>query len=171
MTVMCERFFAIPQAFIRLGKIKELSPIALKLYIALWHESERYSTRELKRTVAQLQKLVGGSRNSYTKAKSELAQAGLLSAEAYGSEGFIFHLFDPETGKPWPLGPKEKPPYQRKGASNGASTQAPTRSTKPQTIPNTGADFDFGFNDPRFSPPSNELERNGLSISWNEIGK
>jgi hypothetical protein len=68
MTVMCERFFGIPQAAIRLGKIKQLSSVAVKLYLALWYGSERYSTRELMRTVAQLRTLVGGCRNSYTRA-------------------------------------------------------------------------------------------------------
>ena len=101
MTVMCKPFFAIPQAAMRLGKLRELGPVAFKLYIALWHDSERYSTRELRRTVAQLQALVGGSRNSHAKARAELVRVGLVVAEAYGAEGFVFHLCNPETGKPW----------------------------------------------------------------------
>lgn len=136
---MCERWFGIPQATMRLGILKELSPVALKLYVALWYESERCSTRELTRTVAQLQQLVGGCRNSYTKAKGELAQAGLLSAEPYGTEGFVFHLFDPETRKPWPLDPKAKPVYQRKGSTPLVTSPTPSRPTKPSRIINTGS--------------------------------
>ena len=168
---MCERYFGIPQTAVRLGKVKELSPVALKLYLALWYESERCCTRELKRTVAQLQTLVGGSRNSYTKAKGELAQAGLLSAEAFGMEGFIFHLFDPETGKPWPLSPKEKPHYQRKGAALAASSQAQTRSTEPQRILNTGTDFDFGANNPELTSNAQSREQNRAPLSWDETGR
>ena len=171
MTVMCERFFGIPQAVVRDGMIERLSPVAVKLYIALWHESERYSTRELKRTVTQLQKLVGGSRNSYAKARRELSQAGLLSADAYGSDGFIFHLFNPKTGKPWPLKPTEKPVYQRKGAPAVASSQAPARSTEPPRIQDTGTDFIFGFNGPQSNAPAPSGEPSRQSLSWSEIGK
>lgn len=169
--MMCERYFGIPQSAVRLGKVKALSPSAIKLYIALWHESERYSTRELKRTVAQLQRLVGGSRNSYTKAKCELTQAGLLSAEAYGTEGFIFHLFDPKTGKPWPLSPKEKPPYLRKGVAAASSSQPQPKSTAPQRVSNTGTDFAFGHNDPQSASATPSHESSNPVLSWDQIGK
>jgi hypothetical protein len=102
MSVMFERFFGTPQSFVRLGKIKGISGAASKLYTALCHESERWSTREVTRTVAELQLLVGGSRNSHAKARAELIQAGLVQAEPYGAEGFIFVLCDPATGEPWP---------------------------------------------------------------------
>jgi hypothetical protein len=168
---MCEPFFGIPQAAVRLGILRGLSPVALKLYVALWHESERYCTRELKRTVAQLQALVGGSRNSYSKAKGELARAGLLSAESYGMEGFVFHLFDPETRKPWHPDPKRKPLYQRKGSTPQASSQIPPKTTETPRLLNTGADFDFGFNDRRFASDVPRIEPGCKLPTWDEIGK
>src|ERR1035441_6282930 len=99
---MCERFFGIPQAAVRLGVFKTLGPVAVKLLVALWYESERCSTRELTLTVAQMQALVGGSRNSHAKARNELIKAGLVRAEPYGTAGFVFHLCSPETREPWP---------------------------------------------------------------------
>jgi hypothetical protein len=171
MTVMCELFFGIPQSAIRLGKIKRLSPVATKLYLALWYESERCSTRELTRTVAQLQELVGGSRNSYTKAIRELARAGLLSAESYGTEGFVFLLFDPETCKPWPLDPKVKPAYRRKGSTPPESSLTLPRPTGPSRISNTGTDFDFGHNQRHSTTTDSNLEQSRHSLTWDEIGK
>jgi hypothetical protein len=99
MTVMCPMFFGIPPAAIRRGIVKKLSGAAIRLYVALWHESERCCTRERTLTVAQLRELVGGSPNSYAKARKDLVRAGLVQIEPYGREGFVFHLCDPTTGK------------------------------------------------------------------------
>jgi hypothetical protein len=123
MTTMCDRFFGIPQSAVRLGKLKTLCPVAVNLYIALWHESERYSTRELIRSTKELIELVGGSRNSHAKARTELIDAGLVVVEPFGTAGFVFHLCDPETGKPWSLPPNKKVLYQKKNAPRSASDQ------------------------------------------------
>lgn len=114
MTTMFPLFFGVPQAAIRLGGLKEISGVALKLYIALLYDSERYRTRELTRTVSELRELVGGAPNSHVKARDELAAAGLVEFEERGTEGSLFRLCDPETGKPWPGDPKEKITYQKK---------------------------------------------------------
>lgn len=106
-------FFGVPQAPVRSGKLKDLSGVSVKLYLALCHDFERYSTRELVRTVAQLRNLVGGAANSHIKARKELQQAGLIESEET-SNGFRFRLCNPETGKPWPQDPRERIPYQRK---------------------------------------------------------
>ena len=78
MTVMCPQFFGIPSTVVRLGKLKALHPVAVKLYVVLWHESERYSNRQLTRSTKELIKLVGGSPNSHAKARAELKEAGLV---------------------------------------------------------------------------------------------
>jgi hypothetical protein len=149
MSTMFLRFFGIPQTVIRLGKIKGLSGVAVKVYVALMHESERNSSRELVRTVTQLRSLVGGSRNSHAKARTELIEAGLVKAEPYGPEGFVFSLCDPETGKPLPLHPTEKVIYVRKdaprvGFDHIADSSAKTR--KPPKIDGAGSSFAFGAN-------------------------
>jgi hypothetical protein len=166
---MCERFFGIPQSAVRLGKVKELSPIAVKLYIALWHESERYSTRELTRTTAQVQALVGGSPNSHTKARDELAQAGLVVAEPYGAAGFVFVLCDPETGKPWPFPPKEKLQYQKKGTSSAAAPQSTVKSERPPKIGNAGTSFPFGWNVSNSPTAVPSVQRTTAALNWEGI--
>jgi hypothetical protein len=171
VTVMCKPFFAIPQAAMRLGKLRELGPVAFKLYIALWHDSERYSTRELRRTVAQLQALVGGSRNSHAKARAELVRVGLVVAEAYGAEGFVFHLCNPETGKPWLLDPREPAPYVRKGTSPAENPQAPARFKKPAKIENSGINFPFGRNDPNCPATAPGPEQTSPLLTWDEVGR
>ena len=84
MTVMFPRFFGLPQESLQDGKMKRLLVIAAKVYVALCHESARHSTRELTRTVAQLQELVGGSPNSHAKARAELIRAAWCRSSPTG---------------------------------------------------------------------------------------
>lgn len=179
MTVMFSEFFGIPRDSLRDGKMKSLSGIATKVYVALCHESERYSTREVTRTVAQLQQLVGGSPNSHAKARDELIQAGLVNSEPYGTEGFVFVLCDPETGNPWPLHPKERAAYQKKGAPHASASLVAVSQVKPEKSPRidmSGTSFPFGANAPKQSGPVGKaiepiLEQAVRSLQWGEIAK
>jgi hypothetical protein len=129
MTVMIDRFFGMPPGIIRLGTVKSLSGVAIKLYMALWHESERKRTRLVRCTTAELEQLTGCSRNALTTARTDLAHAGLLQAERYGQQSFALLLCDPETGKPWPGDPKERILYQKKiDASPPVATDVVTAS-------------------------------------------
>ena len=150
MTVMFPRFFGIPQSAIRSGKVKELSGSALKLYVALCHDSERHCTRELTRDTTQLQELVGGCRNSHAKARAELVKAGLVRAELYGTEGYVFHLCDPETGKPLPIPPKQKMTYRPQNSPLAPTADVPADPAKllPPKIDFAGTEFPFGANAP-----------------------
>lgn len=170
MTVMCGLFFAIPQSAVRLGIVKRLSPCALKLYIALWHESERCSTREFKRTIAELIDLVGGARNSHSKAREELKRAGLVVSEPIGQEGYVFRLCDPQTGKPWPLNPREPVPYNQRKAVSTASPQNPPKSRETQRIEDIGTDFEFGFNASQNASETPSEEATISPLRWDEIG-
>jgi hypothetical protein len=107
MTTMFEPFFGIPQAIVQLGKVKSLSGVALKLYVVLLHQSERYRTRMLRCTTAELEEFTGCSRNALITARADLARAGLVQSEPHRGQGFVFHLCDPNTGKPWPGDPKQ----------------------------------------------------------------
>jgi hypothetical protein len=170
MTTMIDRFFGVPQSVIRLGKLKSLSGIAVKLYVALYHESERYQTRELTRTTKKLTELVGGCRNSHNKARAELIKAGLALVEQTGTDGFIFHLCNPETGKPWSRYPKEKVPYLRKCALPAVHTQESLESKKVSKIDNAGTSFPFGCNEGK-CPPAEPLNQEAISpMRWDEIG-
>jgi hypothetical protein len=176
---MFPKFFGIPQVSLRNGKIKGLGRTAAKVYMALCHESEYHSTRELARTVAQLQALVGGSPNSHAKARAELIRAGLVQAEPFGTEGFVFVLCDPETGAPWPLHPKERVLYKPKGATSAASpldTATHVKPGKPPRIDSTGTSFSFGANAPELCGPCGKAnepnhEQAVQSLQWDEIAR
>lgn len=122
MTVMCDRFFGLPQSLIRNGLFKNLSKPASDLIVGLWHESERYSTRKFTRTTREMIELIGGSRNSHAKARAELIRAGLVVVEPKGIDGFEYHLCNPETGEPWPLPPKVPVPYRRKNSTRSTAS-------------------------------------------------
>jgi len=170
MTVMIDKFFGLPQSFVRNEIVKGLSGSAIKVYVGLWHESERYMTRELIRTTRALIDLVGGSPNSHAKARAELARAGLLRAEQYGSDGFIFHLCDPETGQPWPFPPEERMIYQPKGASRAIPSQTPVKARKAPKSDIAGTSFLHGWNTVSSSPIKPQLQEPVTVPSWSEIG-
>src|ERR1039458_5817947 len=170
MTVMIPEFFGMPHSVIRDRKLKNLSGVALRLYIALWHESERYCTRELTRTTKALIDLVGGARNSHNKARAELVRAGLVIAASIGTEGFIFHLCDPKTGKPWPLDPRVKVAYQPKGTRPVVGAQGSAESRKPSKIDNAGTSFAFGWSEDNCPPPEPQRQESINPLTWEEIG-
>lgn len=110
MTTMIDRFFGVHQAIVREGLLTRLSPTAVKLCVALFHESERYCTRRLRLSTAKLKQLTGCSRNALMKARAELVDVGLIRIELNERQEFVIELCDPETGKPWPGDPKQRPP-------------------------------------------------------------
>jgi hypothetical protein len=132
MTVMIGKFFGIPPGIIRLGKVKSLSGAAVKLLMALWHQSERNCTRTLRCTTAGLEELTGCSRNALITARADLVKAGLVQVEPYGVKGFVLHLCDPETRKPWPGDPKHRIIYAKKDVACGPLSSDGERVEKPK---------------------------------------
>jgi len=132
MTTMFEPFFGIPQAIVRLGKVKSLSGVAVKLYIVLLHQSERYRTRMLRCTTAELEELTGCSRNALTNARADLAHARLVQVQRRGEQGFILHLCDPATGEPWPGDPKQRIRAPKKDNASGPTALDVARAAKPR---------------------------------------
>ena len=178
MTVMFEPFFGVPQSAVRNGKLKDITGSASKLYLVLCHDSERNVTRELRFTLNQLRKLTGLCLNTVAKARDELVKAGLVHAQPYGVEGYVFALCDPDTGRPWPLHPREPFKLPRK---NARPTEANTRVTssirhrKPPKMEIAGSEFPFGAN----SPEERNAVRKGiesatqepsLRLRWEDIG-
>jgi hypothetical protein len=169
---MIDRYFGTPQSFIRLGMLIPLSGAATKLYMVLWHDSERYQTREITRTTAELRDLMGGSRNSHAKARAELVRVGLIQAEPYGTEGFVFHLCNPETGKPWPEDPKMPVRYRRKHATSADIAAVPiVKSGKPPKIASAGISFAFGHNSGDKCVPTGTTIANACIPKWNDLGE
>lgn len=132
MTVMIDKFFGIPREILRHGKLKDLSGVASKLLMALWCKSEQYCTRTVRCTTAELEELTGCSRNALIKARADLVGAGLVQAEPYGVKGFVFHLCDPNTSKPWPGDPKQRILYVKKGVASRPLSSDGERVEKPR---------------------------------------
>jgi len=144
----------------------------MKLYVVLWHDSERNSTRELTRAVTRLQALLGSSRNSHSKARNELIKAGLVHAEPDGLKGFIFHLCDPETAEPWPKHPTERVMYIKKSAPAAVSQEVPSamKLNKPPKIDGAGISFPFGMNDLEYTAKRSQSEETPHTLHWDTIG-
>jgi hypothetical protein len=132
MTTMIAEFSGVPREIVRHGKLKNLSGVALKLYMALWHQSERYRTRMLRCSTTELEELTGCSRNALITARADLARAGLVQGEPHGGRRFVFHLCDPNTGKPWPGDPKQRIIYERKGEAFCPMSSDGERVAKPR---------------------------------------
>lgn len=159
MSVMFDRFFAIPQAAIRNGKAKLVGGLAWKVYTALCDRVEYSSSREVVLTVTQLKQLIGGSSNGHANARTELVAAGLVQFEPCGAQGFIFHICNPETGEPWPLHPKEKIPYVPKGSVQSVDAKAKNTARQPRKkskIDDAGTSFNYGYNVTKAHPPVSE---------------
>src|SRR5215467_10734562 len=117
---------ALPHAALRLGMLPKLKRSEMRLYIGLLHDSERCRTRELARTDADLQKLVGGSGRGFRDARIKLQEYGLIRFVARRGNVYVYTLCDPATGKPWAGDPKVQvryvPKSMRPNSANGSSS-------------------------------------------------
>lgn len=111
---MFKEFFGVPQAVIRRGLLPEMKPTELSLYLALLHESERFCTRELKRTDEAIMKIAGPRPRSLCNARKNLQERGLILCVRGPGGVYTYSLCDPDTGCPWPGDPREPIPYVKK---------------------------------------------------------
>jgi hypothetical protein len=111
---MFDRYFGVPQVVIRSHIWAKMKPTEQSLYICLLHESERYRTRELLRTDAQMRELTGLSSRSFCNARKKLQERGLFLCRRGGGNAYIYTLCNPETGQPWPGDPKRPVAYVKK---------------------------------------------------------
>jgi len=132
---MFDKFFGVPQAVIRSGTWAQMKPTEQSLYIGLLHESERYRTRELQRTDAQLCQLTGLSSRSFCNARKKLQEHRLFLYKRGRGNSYIYTLCNPETGQPWPGDPKLRVAYIKKcnqsAASNGMTPAVNGESPTP----------------------------------------
>jgi hypothetical protein len=136
-------FFGVPQSVVRLGALAELKPTELKLYLGLLHESERYRTRELRRTDAKLRELVGGSERAFRNARIKLQERGLIQFRAGLGNVYVYILCDPETSQPWPGTSKVPFRYVRKAdQSKPANGTVKTNAEVPDTPHGVSVRFD-----------------------------
>jgi hypothetical protein len=104
-------YFGVPCAALRNRIWPRMRPSEKDLYIALLHESERYHSRQLVRTDADLIRLVGGSSRSLRNARPKLQERGLILYERK-SNGYRYTICNPETGRPYPGNPRHVIFYQ-----------------------------------------------------------
>src|SRR5947208_2217899 len=92
-------YFQIPQAIIRRSMLKEMTGSALKLYVAVLYEAQRYSNPNITLTSREAERTTGLSANSVSSARTALVDGGYLKA-AVSSRGCEYIICDPETAQP-----------------------------------------------------------------------
>ncbi len=125
MTIMFDRYFGIPQHVMRSGLWAQMKPSEQSLYVCLMHESERYSSRQLRRKDAVLCQLTGLSTRACCNARKKLQEHGLVICARGSANIYVYTLCNPETARPWPGDPKQQIRYCKKGTDRGG---VPSRS-------------------------------------------
>ena len=123
-------YFGIPSALIRDGIWKEMLPAEKAVYIALLHESERFHSRELQRTDAELTALCGQSSRALSRARKKLHEHGLI-VYMLKSTGYLYVICNPETGQPYPGSPRQAIVYM---PAEDFSQRKQQESAKPSLV-------------------------------------
>jgi hypothetical protein len=141
MTTMFAEFFGMPQRVIRSGIWAKMKPSERSLYVCLFHDSERYRTRELQRTDSQICELAGLSSRACRDARIKLAERGLLRYKRGSGNVYVYTLCNPGTGEPWPGDPKKPIRYIKKAnpiTSADAGSVPPTTDLRKRDQPPRG---------------------------------
>jgi hypothetical protein len=109
---MIDQFFGIHPAVIRSGLWAKMRPGEKDLYVYLMEQSERYCTRELKRTDEEIHAGVGAPARTLCRARKCLAELGLIQYQKTGGNKVLYVICDPTTRAPYPGSPRTKVPYQ-----------------------------------------------------------
>lgn len=120
---MIDTFFGIHPHVIRSGLWANMRPGEKDLYVYLMEESERYRTRELRRTDAEIQAAVGTAPRTLCDARKRLAEHGLIVYRRGSGNKYTYVICDPLTRAPYP-GDADKPvPYRKRSEepSNGSN--------------------------------------------------
>lgn len=148
MTVMIGRYFGMPQELVRSRIWRKMKPGEKDLYVCLVHRSERYTTRTMTVSDAEVTEEVGAAPRTCCNARKKLRELGLITYKREEGSAYSYELCDPTTGKPYP-GPTKVPvipPKQRKSIITEQTTS------------------------PQVHPPQ-PVQKKPSSPPWNEIGK
>lgn len=104
---MLNSFFGIHPAVVRNGTWARLRPGEKDLYIYLMEQSERYCTRELKRTDSDIENLVGAAPRTLCNARKKLQELKLIQCRVADGNKYVYVICNPETGLPYPGNPKQ----------------------------------------------------------------
>ena len=156
VTTMIERWFGVPWDVFRDGRWASMKPGEQNLYLYLMHESERYSTRELRRTDDELSQLTEMSSRTFCNSRKKLQELKLIVCARGAGNVYLYKICDPRTGMPWPGDPK-KPIEYKKVHPDSAPAETPevsfcgVSSAKHQRT-------DFEADEP--------FEKHGVPLKW-----
>jgi len=122
---MIDRFFGMSQHVITNPAFwRAMRPCEQNLYVYLMNQSERYSTRQLTRSDAQVTELVGAASRSLCNARKRLQEKELINYVRTPGKSTFTRSADPLTGKPYPGHPKSPIKYVKKPTSQSGTKPA-----------------------------------------------
>jgi hypothetical protein len=119
---MLGRFFGVHHYVIRSGLWAQMKPGEKDLYICLMEMSERWRTREVTVTDAEIAKAVGVEPRTLCNARKKLCERHLVRCGDAGRRGHTYVICDPETGLPYPGDPKTPVKYQKQPVQTDRGT-------------------------------------------------
>ena len=146
------RFFSLPAEFVESGCLRDLSPSAVKLYVALYYFGQKHSAVRLEFSNAELQSQTGLDTKSIQTARKLLCDQNLVRTLKGALGVYTYTLLNQKTGEALPA------PQGRTGIRryHSAPRQHPERQS--ETIPSTQPT--------RLSKPSDTLSRQNTPVSF-----
>lgn len=94
-------FFSIPSEFVESGSLRDCSPSAVKLYVALYHFGQKHSAARLEFSNAQLQNYAGLDTKSIKSARDLLCSRRLIRVSKGSLGVYTYILLNPSTKEPF----------------------------------------------------------------------
>ena len=134
MTVMIDSFFGMHPHLLRSGLWATLKPGERDLYIFLMEESERYCTRELTATDAQVKVAVGTASRTLCNARKKLQERGLIRYKSGQGNRYRYVICNPKTGEPYSGDPRQPLIVPKKKAQATSKTQHDEANSSPHNL-------------------------------------
>jgi len=149
-------FFSIPAEFVESGGLRDLSPSAVKLYVALYFFAQKHSAVRLDFSNAQLKNHAGLDAKSVQAARTQLREQKLVRAEKGALGVYSYVLLNPTTCEPLPAPPgrtghkryhstPRRHSEQPVPASEGAIAQATTPAYPTRPLEGRSSSGDASF--------------------------
>jgi hypothetical protein len=146
VTVMLDSFFGVHPHVVRSGLWARMKPGEHDLYVFLMERSERYCSREIHATDAEIKKSVGLASRTACNARKKLQEYGLIQYRASTGNRYTYVICDPKTGQPYPGDPKARADTRKPSPENGRQVSSPPQSQpsrKPETAPCAPESYGF----------------------------
>src|SRR6266568_2936722 len=103
---MIDSFFGVHPHLLRSGLWRQMKPGEKDLYLYLMEESERYCTRQITATDAQVKLGVGAASRTLCNARKKLQEYGLVQYKSGQGNRYVYVICNPKTGQPYPGDPR-----------------------------------------------------------------